>query len=325
MSLSYPVFPGFKPGQSFTQPGNPVRSPQWNYKETPQFNNYRQRSVNGIIRTVKYWPNPMRIFEWRYGYIYDDPSGQAYNLGLNKFYPVPIPATDFEVLNGFFCGMQGGGNQFLYQPPDYVIGQSLTITAIQGSGDLFTIFYSGTAAPIRSGLYAVFTAIGTATFLNGHSLEILYTGPGSITVFFSHADYPKAADTGSLVIGQLLAADANNSAELVHLIGAYPTIPLTGTPPVTTPVTESVQVIDASTLTVLANAAAAPSYTLEAADTIAGYPGIVLSFSSAPTAPIVAGYNYYYICRFSEDTIDYENFMTMLNLCSKLSFEQDRI
>jgi hypothetical protein len=325
MSLGYPVFPGFKPGQSFTPPGTPVRSPQWNYKESPRFSNYKQQTVNGITRTVKYWPNPLRTFEWRYGYIYDDPSGIAYGLGLNQFYPEPIPATDFETLNGFFCGMQGTGTQFLFQPPDYVVGQSLTITAIEGTSDEFTIFYSGTVPPIRAGLYAVFSGIGTFTALNGQSLQVLYTGPNSVTVWFSHANYAKTADTGTMKIGQLLTVDANNNAELRHLIGSYPTIPLTGTPPAVTMVTESVQVIDSTTLSVLAAGSAAPSYTLEAADTIANYPGLVLSFSSTPSPPVVALFNYYYICRFAEDMLEFENFLTMLYLCSKISFEQDRI
>jgi hypothetical protein len=41
-------------------------------------------------------------------------------------------------------------------------------------------------------------------------------------------------------------------------------------------------------------------------------------------SPIIASYSYYYPCRFSEDTQDYENFMTMLHLCSSVKFDQQR-
>lgn len=326
LSTALSIFPGFKPGQSFVPPAKPVRSPTWNYKETAKWNNSRQQAVNGRVSVVKYWINPLWSWEWVYGYLYDDPSGAAYNLGLNPFYPQPIPATDFGILKGFYNGMQGG-NLFAYQPPDSVVGGSMTVTAVSGANagtnGLFTLYGTNTAS---LGQIASISGLGTATFLNSQNLEILACSANWIMVYFAHANYALATDSGTVFCGQpLAAADVNNNSELVHTIGSYPTLPLTGTPPAHTLVTESVQLIESSTLVVKANGAAPPSYTVAAADTVAPYQGLVLQFSSVPTPPITWAGNFYYPARFSEDTQDYDNFLSMLFACSKCAFEGDRL
>lgn len=327
LTTNVPIFPGFQPGQTFVPPGTPIRAPKWNYKVTAQYKNFKQRAVNGLTRTTKYWPNRLRLFEWTYGYLYDDPTGVAYNLGPHSsFYSQPIPATDFQILDSFYGSLFGGGDQFLFQPPDSVVGGSATINAVFGSGNFWTLFF--TTSPLFAlGLYATFTGLTLATFLNGQTLEVLATGPNSITVYFVHAPQAKAAETGSAFVGQLLEpVDSNNNTELRRTIGSFPNLPLTGTPYSMTQVTESVQVINTTGLHVYANGVNVDgSYTITAADTVAPYSGLVLTFGAPPTPPLIAGFPYYFPCRFSEDTQEYENWLTMLYMASAVKFEQDRI
>lgn len=316
-----PIFPGFKPGQSWTAPGVPARAPGWRFKETDKWNNSSNQAINGRMSVVKYWLNPLWDWEWNYGYLKDNPTD------LNPFYPLPIPATDLGVLRGFHGAMQGRGNQFLYQPPDSSIGGTMSITAVGPAGvaNLWNLYGTNNAS---LGQLASISGLSGADWLNGENLTVLAGGAtfGYITVYFAHAAYPFTADSGTAFCGQVLAAvDSNNSCELLHTYGAYPTMPLTGTPPAFTLTTESVQVIDQDSLRVMANGGSSPGYTLLPADSYAPYQGLVLQFDETPTAPVTYSANFYYACRFSDDSMNWENFQTMLYLCSKFDFEQDRL
>lgn len=124
----------------------------------------------------------------------------------------------------------------------------------------------------------------------------------------------------SIVTNQALAApDSNLNVELVHQIGGYPSAG------VMVQQNESVQVIDSATLVVLANGTPTTAFTLMPADTIANYQGIVLQFASSPSLPLTASFNYYYACRYSEDTQEYDNFAAMLWACSSVKIEQVRL
>jgi hypothetical protein len=122
-----------------------------------------------------------------------------------------------------------------------------------------------------------------------------------------------------VVTQALTNPDANNNVELVHQIGGYP---YNGS---MVQVTEAVQVIDNASLIVYANGTPTGAYSLQAANSISPYQGIVLHFTGTPATPITATFNYYYLCRYSEDTQDYENFMAMLWGCSSVKIEQVRI
>jgi hypothetical protein len=310
-------------------PNNPSRYPAWNYKETPKWNNSRQQAINGRSSVIKYWTNPLWDWEWTYGALFDDPSGDAYGIGLNSFYPQPIPATDKQILQGFFNGMGGGATLFAYQPPNSVVGGTMTVTAVSGlnagTNGLFTVYGANTASVGQTASIDLSTG---ATFLNGN-LTVLACSPNWIIVYFAHANYALTAATGTVFCGQLLnPADGNLNCELIHTTGAYPT--LLGGTPVGTPTqftltNESVQIIDSATLVVMANGSTPPSYTVAPADSIAPYQGLVLQFSSTPTPPVTAAFTYYVPARFSEDTQEYENFSAMLFACSSVKFEQDRL
>lgn len=270
------------------------------------------------MSVVKYWVNPLWDWEWTFGFLLDDPSGQNY-MGMNSFYPQPIPSTDLGILKAFRTATQGGGNNFLYQPPDYQVGGLATITAYSCTNDLVTFYGTNTA---QLGQYALFSG-GP---LNGQNLQVLQCNPTFISVYNVMANTGITAMTGAAFCGQVLgSADANHNIELRHTIGSYPTLPLTGTPPASTLVTEAVQVIDLASLTVYAAGSPVTPASVLPADTIPGYQGLVLNFSGGVSDPITAAFNYWYYARFSEDTQDYENFLAMLWSCSSVRFEQDRL
>jgi hypothetical protein len=57
------------------------------------------------------------------------------------------------------------------------------------------------------------------------------------------------------------------------------------------------------------------------------YVGYVLQFGSFTPAvlPLTAKFNMYYLSRFSEDTLEADNFLTLLWSVSTFKFEQDRL
>ena len=202
--------------------------------------------------------------------------------------------------------------------------------AITGNVVTFSSLPSGAAAKIAPyvGKSLLCFAFTPATFLNGQYLPILAvnTGSNTVTCSFTHANYGPTADTGTITVGQVLSnPDSNNNVELVRTFGAYPTLPVPGSPPFVTLVNESVQLIDTSTLLVYDSTGTSLGFTLNSPNTVAPYPGYAIHFSSAPTHfPLTASFTYFYLCRFTEDTQEYENFMTMLWSCSSVKFQQDR-
>lgn len=338
MSVAYPIFPGFKPGRSFTAPPLPVRAPTWNYKEIPRFQNFRQVAVSGRSTVTKYWSNPLRDFEWKYGYIIDDPTNH------NSFYPVAIPHTDFQMLRGFFIAMQGSGTQFAYMPPEAKVGGTWASTGnVQVANNLvtFSTLPAGTATALAGsiGLPLYAFNFATATFLNTKYMYIysVNTSSNTVTCSFTHGNYGPTTDTGVLTLGQLLAdPDANDNTELVVTTGSYPNLTSVQTYAGTVvPVMESVQVIDTATFVLYDGAGTniTGHATLGAPNSITPplaytpYVGYVVQLGSyTPAAlPLTASFTYFYLCRFSDDAQDFENYLTMLQMASSFRFQQVRI
>lgn len=339
MSISLPIFPGFKSGQSPIIPPSPVRGPTWNFKESLQFSNYRQKSVSGRTNVVKYYSNPLHLFEWTYGVLLNDPTSQNTGFYANT---APIPATDYEILMGFYSAMQGGGNEFAFTPPDNLIGPTIgsvgTVQVIAPDQVIFSTLPGGSATLAQPyvGKYIFMTHFTAATFLNAKYALItsVNTGSNTITVRFTHANYgPTGSDVGTLILGQVLGTpDANNNVELVNTLGAYPTISGQVYNNASTLSNESVQLIDTSTLAVYDSTGATLGFTLFAPTSTnppllyAPYPGYVIHFSSTPTnLPLSAKFSLYYQCRFTEDLQEFENFSAMLWLASSVKFEQVRV
>lgn len=337
MSVGYPIFPGFKPGHSTIAPPMPIRAPKWNYKESLNWENYPQRSVSGRTTVTKYWSNPLRNFEWTYGYIVDNP------LNPNSFYAqtdlAVVPNTDFEMLKAFYNGMQGTGNQFAFTPPYYKVGGTWKIGGITfaAASVTFTGLPAGTAVALASSVGLPLLVLNSASSaINGLYLTILSVNTGSNTVTCAYSGGSGSVGAaGVITFGAVLQnPDANNNVELTYTSGSYPNLSGESYAGSVVTVVESVQLIDTSTLVVYDGNGnnINGDYTLAAPNSItpplvyAPYVGYVLQFgSNTITPPITATYSLYYLCRFSEDTQQFENFLTMLWMASTIKWQQERI
>lgn len=325
MSIPYSIFPLSLPGQSYVQPAQPIRGgPSWNVKQSASWNNHRYQSVNGRVLVVKYWNNPLWKWEFVYEQLFDDPNKS------NRYYTFPISATDFEILKGFYHGMQGQGNIFAYQPPDFDRGAGATscnsVEVLVNGYAIIGASSAGIVLQMKLGDIMTCTSFVTSTYLNGQAGTVVAIDPPNnkftlrLTTSGGHAF---VSDTGTATGGQpLSAADANTNSELVHTIGSYPTT--ISAAPTTVLATEAVQLIDPATLTVYGNGVSV-SYTLLDPESTAPYQGYTIHFTGGvPATPVTAKFKYYYPCRFSEDTQEYENFMAMLWACSSVKIDQVR-
>jgi hypothetical protein len=316
--LSIPTFPSLVQYQSYDLTPKIVRSPGWSVKKTPTFSNEKQQVVTGKVYVIKQRTNPLWNFELTYQYLKDNPADN------NPFFVTgDVPATDLEVLESFYCDMQGQGNEFAYQPPDFVRGGIFSIVSVTAPSNNIAIIELATSSlPFRlgDGIYVS----SSSTYLNGESGTIIGRDSllNTITVsILTGGTFSKVADSGTLVGGQVLGTpDSSNNVELVNTVGGYPN-PLISSPTFY-PVVESVQLICIADLLVWANGVIQTDFTLANPNTVAPYQGYVLQFSSPPASPLIASYEYFYTCRFSEDTQDYENFMAMLWACSAVKIEQ---
>src|SRR5208282_2617341 len=307
MSIAYPIFPTLAPGQSFVVPNQPLRGPGWSIKKTPTWSNERQTTTSGRTLVVKYWTNPLWKWEFTYEVILDNPSN------ANSFYTTPFPATDFEILQGFYCGMEGMGNEFAYQPPDSIRGGSFTITSVVVSPANVATLGINVSVPVthlRLGDSLHVSGLSVVTTLNGENGIVIGINPvtNSITLSITSTTHVLATDSGTAVGGQPLSLpDANGNIEMVNTIGAYPNT-LIASPSVIS-ATESVQLPDTSTIVIYSNGTnVTSSATFSAADSISPYQGVVAEFGvTSLSAPITASFTYYYLCRFSEDIQEFEN------------------
>lgn len=313
MSISFPVFPTLQPGQSYITPGKPLRGPGWSVKKTPTWNNERQQTTSGRTLVVKYWVNPLWKWEFTYEVIFDNPNYP------NPFYTIPFPATDLEILQSFYCGMEGMGNEFAYQPPDSARGGSFTITSAAATTANIAVLGINTSVPVtqlRLGDSLHISGLSTATYLNAGNGTVIGIDPVNSKVTLSistSGTHAFTIDSGTAVGGQVLSPpDGSGNCELVNSVGNFP-YSITPAPTIVTS-TEAVQLVDATTLHVYSNGTNVDAhYTLAAANSIAPYQGLVLQFGGFTVgAPLTASFSYYYVCRFSEDTQEFENFMAML-------------
>jgi hypothetical protein len=330
-----PIFPTLAQVQSYDLTPQIVRSPGWNVKKTQAFSNEKQQIKSGRTSMIKYWDNPLWRWEFNYQYLKDNPADP------NPYYQTgKVPATDLEVLESFFCGMQGQGSEFGYQPPDSVRGGSFPIVSVSvPSTDIAVLGINPSVSvlPLRLGDSVYVSGLSVVTGLNGQNGTVINRdrSANTITLKITASPHIYTADSGTAAGGQMLgAADANNNIELVNTVGGYPN-PLVSDPEFV-PIVEPVQLICPYTLAVRdGNGNLLLDYILADPSTVLiptteyysgkKYRGYVLQFFSTPTPPVTASFNYYYYCRFSEDAQEFENFMAMLHLCSAMKLEQVRI
>lgn len=330
-SFPFPILPIQVAGQNTNKPAQPIRSPAWNVKNTNTWSSIKQQTTSGKVFVIKRQQTRTSGWEFTFEVLIDNP------LNPNGFYTVPVPATDMEILEGFFNAAKAG-TKFAYQPPDTIRGGTYTVTGVSVlTSNLATIFVDGntSVSRLRLGDSVAFSGFVAATYLNGATGIVNRIDPNtnsftiSATISGTHAFI---SDTGTMLGGQLLpATDANNRTMLVNTIGSFPTTPTSSY--VSSLVTDPVQLVDAETVFIYSNGTPISCsfknitkqgrgmYTASPPN-VAPYQGIVLEFPSPPATPLMAMFHYYYICRFSEDTQEYDNFMTMLWACSSVKIEQ---
>lgn len=329
-----PVLPVLASGQSTIPPVGGVRGPGWSIKKNPTYFNILQQASSGRTTVVTLARNPQWHWEFTFEVILDDPNK------ANPFFTIPLPATDLEQLTSFYSSVQGSGT-FAYQPPDSARGGSFKATSVYVPVDGLASITTDGSVPVtylRLGDILVGSGFTTATYLNGATATVVGINPliNAYTVsLITSGTHPFTSDSGKMQGGQPVTVDGNNFCELVNTIGSYP-LTITGSP-ATSMTVEAIQLIDKDTFGFYANGAFFPNYRITKDYSLSGralyvtkgqgvapYQGITVQFNSVPPAPVTATYNYYYLCKFSEDTQDYQNFITLLWSCSSLKIQQTK-
>lgn len=323
------------PGQNTNILPSAFRGPAWSIKKSPQYEGIYQQSTSGRTTVVTLARNPLWHWEFTFEVIFDDPNKP------NSFFTVPFPATDMEELTSFYSSVQGAG-LFAYQPPDSARGgifKALSVTVpINGLAAITTDGVTP-VTNLKLGDILVGNSFTSATYLNGATATVVGINPliNAFTVSVSTSGtHTLVSDTGKMLGGQLLSVDANNVTELVNTIGSYP-LTITASPS-TAMTVEAVQLINIETLGFYSAGVFYPNYKItkdytklgqalyitKSGASAAPYSGITVQFNSTPTAPLTAAFNYYYLCKFSDDTQEYDNFITTLWACSQIKIQQTK-
>jgi hypothetical protein len=320
-------------GQSTNLPLNAVRGVGWSVKKSAKYFSIPQQSTSGVSTVVILARNPEWHWEFTFEILLDNPNQP------NSFYTIPFPATDIEELTSFYSSAQGAG-KFAYQPPDSARGGTFVVTTVNVPTNGLVAITTDGATPVTNlklGDILVGNSFSLATYLNRAAATVVGINPliSAFTIAVSTSGiHAPVTDNGQMVGGQPLIV-TNNTCELVSTIG---TVPLTITSSPSTSLTvEAVQLIDKETLTFYSNGVRLLNYTIDRTFALTGramyiakgkgvspYQGISVSFLSTPTNPVTASYNYYYLCKFSDDTQEYDNFVATLWACSSIKIQQTK-
>lgn len=110
-------------------------------------------------------------------------TGSAMSIGSFGLRFIATTAGNF----GNFIASRGA----LYS---YAVGSTATITNLSLTSNVATITATNT---FTNGQYVDLTGLTTATWLNGQTVKLSSQSGSNFTFFFTHADYPSAAETGS--------------------------------------------------------------------------------------------------------------------------------
>lgn len=302
-----------------------VRGITWSLKRTEQWKNLRQQSSTGRAVKIPQYNNPLYQWELKWNYVNNGWPGAIQPTQLSN-----TPFTDFQVLRSLYFQAKGAGNEFYYQTPDSVVtGQpiaapdtnnnsevvrtvggypipfsalGLTITNVAIQNNVLTITVSSITG-LAAGMGLQFSSVGTATFLNGQTVQVTSIKSNTFSAPYTHANYASTADTGTATVISNMQ-----------------------------PVYESVQVLAGGALTsIYVNGVAAGNYTLSSPSTVAPYDGYVIMWNTTggsipgATDSIIANYTYYFQCEFVEDSLEYENFLAYLWKVGSLKFQQVRL
>lgn len=312
--MSFPVIPINASGSS----SQPIRGLTWSVNRSPKYSTIVQQTYNGRELRLPRWTNSLSEWELTWEVIFDGWASKA-NQASN------IPFSDLQVLRSFYDAMLGSSGIFLFTPVDSVVtGQPLaapdtnsntelvhtvggwpngsalasakTVTNVTVLKNLLTVGLNNVTGLVAgSGL--TFSNVGTATFLNTQQISIAYISGTNVYAQFVHSDYGSAADTGTATNNSQMTIQNESVQSMVSL-----------------------SVFENGVLKSLGG-----DYTLLQPSTTSPYLGYVIHFLGGITLPVTVNYTYYYLCRFSDDSLDLENFMYNLWALKSLKIQQVRI
>lgn len=293
-----------------------LRGQTYPVKKTAEFNTGVRRVTSGRRTAAAFRQFPIWRFELAFDYLPDRNPG---SLGY----------TDYRTLQSFFLQMQGQFGLFLFRDTDdfhLVGGQIATADGVtlqwpfvrQFNGAVFTeagVVSPGLAEPVgqidRSVLLQPFaaSAVDVATSQINVANHGLTTGQGPLFIANTGGALPTplAANTSYWAIN----VDANHfqlaSSRATAL--ALTPITLTAAGSGNDAITKGVAVYDNGAL-------------LGPADYSITLPN-QLVFASAPTTGhiITADFDFWFVCAFSDDKVDFDKFMNQLWELEKLDFE----
>lgn len=311
-----------------------VRGIGWSLKLTENWKTLRQEANRRVVKLPQY-NNPLYEWELKWNYVSDAPS-----FAIKPTQSQNAPFTDFEVLRSLYFFAKASGNEFLYQPINSAVtnqliapadangnsevvitvggyqsglaAATLSVTSVQVSNNILTCtIASGDSAKLAAmapGMTVNFSTFVGASFLNGQQgiiVTAVNTGSNTFRAFFSHANYGPTSDSGTTTIADQMV-----------------------------PINESVQSLSVARIATLqvngAFMSEGSDYSLSGPSTVAPYDGFVIVWSfgavlgaTPPAGSLIqADFTRYYQCEFSDDSLEYENFLPFLWKVGSLKFKQ---
>jgi hypothetical protein len=276
----------------------------WQCKKNPKFNTGRRANTSGKRVKNAFQTYPTWQFEWVYEFLRDD------NVANGYLY------SDLRVLQGFFMRLAGGYGNFLFHDKDdyHVLGG--TIATADGVTLQFPFVrdFGGFSEPVGQidlSALASFasTAVNTTTDAVNVAAHGLTTGQGPVWVSNAGGALPTALAAATAYWVIVVDVDHFKLASSLANAMAGTAINITAQGSGTDTLTKGIAVYDNGAL----QGPAAWSLTLPNQ----------LVFASAPLAGhlITADFDFYFVCDFSDDTMDADQFASKLWELQKLDFE----
>jgi hypothetical protein len=280
-----------------------LRGLTWDKKKNPRFNTAKRAVTSGRVTRTAFMQYPVWDFELSYDYLPD------ITPGVSGY-------TDLRTLQGFFLQMQGSFQAWLFRDKDdnQAVGSAIATADGVTLQWPFMRNFGGFSEPVGQidlSALASFasTAVNTSTDAINVPAHGLATGQGPAFISTTGSlPSPLIANTAYWVI----AVDADHFQLATSLANALAltAINLTTAGSGNDTLTKGIAVYDNGTLVATP---AVWSLTLPNQ----------LVFVSAPTAGhlITADFDFYFVCNFTDDTTQFNQFMSKLWDLQKIDFE----
>lgn len=277
-------FPGF--GNSTINPTNPAALDPFNsalpglsieVKKKPAFTTQIAKSASGVEIRNKLQEYPSWDIEMSYEFL-EDRSGAESSL---------------KTITGFFLARGGSYESFLFKDPD----DYLVVNGWCGEPDgVTTVFYfNRTIGAFHERIGQVDTANNIKLYLTVEEAHTVPATPGPYTVTVTNAadfteDLGVIKDAGSVALVKVTGAPAAGQYSVNTVTGVY--------------TFNSAEQDQAITITY--------RYEIDSADYTLTLPYII-TFDSAPSEGILtADFQFFFVCRFKEDEMEFEKFADKL-------------